>query len=50
LQSEVQVWDSKTNFANHSRVAALMVELERLTDAARRRQLDRDKELILKAQ
>jgi general secretion pathway protein A len=49
LQSEVQVWDSKTNFANHSRVAALMVELERLTDAARRRQLDRDKELILKA-
>jgi general secretion pathway protein A len=50
LQSDVQVWDSKTNFSNHSRVAALMVELERLTDAARRRQLDRDRELLLKAQ
>jgi general secretion pathway protein A len=50
LQADVQTWDSGTSFTDHSRVEGLIAELERLTDEARRRQLDLDREQILKAQ
>jgi hypothetical protein len=47
LQDEVNVWNRQTNFASRAAVEELLVELQRLTDDARRRQLDRDRELIL---
>ena len=47
LQDEVHSWDSRTKFASHAAVEGLLLQLERLTDEARRRQLEEDRRLIL---
>lgn len=47
LQDEVHLWDGRTKYASHLAVEALLVEVERLTNDARKRQLDRDGRLIL---
>jgi hypothetical protein len=47
LQDEVHSWDSQTSYASHAAVEGLLGHLERLTDEARRRQLEEDRRLIL---
>jgi hypothetical protein len=48
LQSDVKAWDSTTRFTYHPNVDILLTELEGFIDQARSRQLDRDRDLLLK--
>ena len=49
LEEATNLWDRETSFANHSAIKSLLIELERLTNEARQRQLDEDRRLFLES-